>query len=195
MLMGLPDGRADATALLDWTLNVARLDCFARLPEDARNAIVARLGAEGGPAAKLVLAATAAGRGADALPVALACGVVFGEQDQHHTLREAAVRLEPLIGGTRVDPDAARALAEAGRRVLGRMAENAPAEARAIEARAAAILAEIRADTSAALSPALQVGLGARIEDCSGGCSTLGRDPERRRRCDGLGSGPRCGRP
>ena len=166
-VLELPDGRADATALLDWTLNAASLDRFARLPEDARNAIAARLGAEGGPAAKLVLASTAAGRGADALPVALACGVVFGGQDQHQTLREAAVRLEPLVGGTRVDPDAARVLAEAGRRVVGRMAQNAPADARAVEARAAVILADIRADTSAALSPALQVGLDARIEDAA----------------------------
>ena len=53
-VLGLPDGRADATALLDWTLNATKLDRFARLPEDAKNAIVARLGAEGGPAAKLV---------------------------------------------------------------------------------------------------------------------------------------------
>jgi hypothetical protein len=37
--LGLPDGRADATALLDWTLNATKLDRFARLQDDARNAM------------------------------------------------------------------------------------------------------------------------------------------------------------
>ena len=50
------------------------------------------------------------------------------------------MRLEPLVGGTRVDPDAARALAEAGRRVVDRMAQNVPADARAIENRPASRL-------------------------------------------------------
>jgi hypothetical protein len=93
--------------------------------------------------------------------------VVFAEQNPGQALREAAVRLEPLVGGARIDPDAARAVAEAGRRVLDRMARDLPAAATAIEGRAAAILTEIRADTAAALSPALQVGLDARIEEAA----------------------------
>jgi hypothetical protein len=167
-VLGLPDGRADASALLGWTLDPAGLERFVRLSEDAQNAVSIRIASEGGAASGLVLAATAAGRGADALPVALACGVVFGEPEPRQALREAAVRLEPLVGGARLDPDAARVLAEAGRRVLDRMARDAPESARNFEARAAAILSEIRADTAAALSPALQVGLDARMEDAAG---------------------------
>jgi PglZ domain len=166
-VLSLPDGRADASALLDWSLDSARFDRFVRLSADAQNTIAARVSAQGGAAARLVLAAATAGRGGDALPIALACGVVFGEQDPRHTLREAAVRLEPLLGGARIDPDAARALAEAGRRVLDRLTRETPTRATAVEARAAAILAEIRADTAAALSPALQVGLDARMEDAA----------------------------
>jgi hypothetical protein len=51
--------------------------------------------------------------------------------------------------------------------VLDRMARDAAAVAHAIEARAAAILAEIRADPAAALSPALQIGLDARMQEAA----------------------------
>ena len=50
---------------------------------------------------------------ADALPVALVCGVIFGEPEPRPELREAAVRLEPLVGGARITPEAGRALAAA----------------------------------------------------------------------------------
>jgi hypothetical protein len=92
---------------------------------------------------------------------------VFGEREPRQALRDAAVRLEPLFGGVRIDPDAARGLAEAGRRVLDRMARDAAAAVVAVEARAATILAEIRADTAAALSPALQLGLDGRIQEAA----------------------------
>lgn len=166
-VLSLPGGRTDAAALLDWSLDPAGLDRLGRLPEEARAAVVARLGAEGGPAAALVLAAAAAGRGADALPVALACGVVFGAEDPPPALREAAIRLEPMFGGTRVEPAAGMALAEAGRRILDRLAREVPAAARAVEARAAAILSDVRADGAAALSPALGIGLEARMVEAA----------------------------
>jgi len=162
-VLELPEGRTDVVALLDWSLHSAALDRLAGLPEEPRRAVTIRVGAEGGPAAELVLAAIAGGYGADALPVALACGVVFGEDEPRQALRESAIRLEPMFGGARVHPTAGRALAEAGRRILDRIAREKPAAARAAETRAAAILAEVHADTAAALSPALGIGLEARM--------------------------------
>ncbi|MCT2580892.1 BREX-2 system phosphatase PglZ [Mesorhizobium sp. P16.1] len=167
IVLGLPDGRADATALLDWTLDPAGMDRFARLSEEARNAVTNRLAADGGPAAGLVLAAAAARRGDDALATGLACGVVFGEPAPPPVLREAAIRLEPMFGGAQVNPDAGRALAEAARRVFDRMARGNLAAARAIESRAVTILKEIRAVEFAALSPSLQIGLEARLDDAA----------------------------
>ncbi|TIL48217.1 BREX-2 system phosphatase PglZ [Mesorhizobium sp.] len=167
VVLGLPDGRADATALLDWTLDPAGLDRFARLSEEARGAVTGRLAADGGLAAGLVLAAAAVGRGGDALAAGLACGVVFGEPDPPPALREAAIRLEPTFGGVQVKPEAGRALAEAARRVFDRIARESTAAARAIESRAAAILNEIRAVEAAALSPALHIGLEARLDDAT----------------------------
>lgn len=166
-VLGLPDGRTDAAALLDWSLDPASLDRLARLPAEARDAVVARLSAEGGPTAELILAAAAAGRGADALPVALACGVVFEEVEPRPALREAAIRLEPMFGGMSVQPSAGRALAEAGRRILNRLSREAPGTAQAVDARAAAILTEVRADMAVALSPALASGLEARMQEAA----------------------------
>ncbi|SDB74983.1 hypothetical protein, partial [Belnapia rosea] len=119
-VLRLPEGRGDAAALLTWTLDPVGLDRLSQLTPDVRLALASRLGGEGGPAAALVLGAAAAGRGGDALAIALACGVVFGEAAPRVELRDAAVRLEPLVGGVPVDPDVGRSLAEAGRRVLDR---------------------------------------------------------------------------
>src|SRR5690606_4947623 len=51
--------------------------------------------------------------------------------------------------------------------VFDRMARDNPAAARAIESRAVAIMKEIRAVESAALSPSLHIGLEARLDDAA----------------------------
>lgn len=123
-----------------------------------------RLEATGEPGASLVLAAAEAGRGKDALPIGLACGVLFGEAEPRASLREAAVRLEPLVGGARVDPRAGRAMSEAARRVVQALD---PVAARATQSKTADLLAELRAADAAALSPALALGLEARMADAA----------------------------
>ncbi len=177
-VLGLPQGRGDAAALLTWTLDPVGLDRLARLPPDMRQALTSRLGVEAGPAAALVLGAASVGRGGDALAIALACGVVFGETAiPRSELRDAAVRLEPHVGGVSIEPDVGRSLAEAGRRVLDRLAHDDPASFRAAETRTAAILTDIRADQAAWLSPALQLGFDARMREAA---DALGRAAEMR---------------
>ncbi|WP_428394438.1 BREX-2 system phosphatase PglZ [Lichenicoccus sp.] len=167
-VLGLSEGRGDAVALLTWTLDPVGLDRLAQLPPDVRQALTSRLGMEAGPAAALVLGAASVGRGGDALAIALACGVVFGEAAMSRfELRDAAVRLEPLVGGVPIDPAVGRNLAEAGRRVLGRLARDDSAACRAVETRTAAILTEIRAERAAGLSPALQLGFDARMREAA----------------------------
>ena len=163
-VLGLPAGRTDAAALLEWTLDVTGLERFVGLHDAARRAVAERLAGAGGPAAGLVLNAAAAGHGGDALAIGLVCGVVFGEVEPRPELREAAVRLEPLIGSTRVSPEAGRALAAAAQRVLTRVASMDAPSARAVQARATALLGEVRAEAAAELSPALDVGLDARMK-------------------------------
>jgi hypothetical protein len=166
-VLGLPEGRGDAAALLEWTLDPVGLDRLARLAPEIRQPVIGRLGVEAGQAAALVLGAASAGYGGDALAIALACGVVFGETEPRAELRAAAVRLEPLLGGTPVDGAAGEALAEAGRRVLDRLFRSEPAAARAAESRTAAILTDIRAEGAVGLSPALQLGFDARLHEAA----------------------------
>lgn len=166
-VLGLPAGRVDATALLEWTLEVTNLDRFASLPDAACRDIAEWLAGAGGPGAGLVLNAAAAGRGEDALPVGLVCGVVFGASDSRPELSEAAVRMEPLVGGVRLAPEAGRALAAAAQSALRRLIGNDPVRARTVQARAAVLLGEVRAEPAAALSAALDIGLDARMKDAA----------------------------
>ena len=120
-LLGLPEGRADTVARLCWTLDEANLGRLAALPIEARTRMVERPSAAGGPAATLLMGAAAAGRGSDAFAVGLVCRVVFAGGQPQDDLRELAVRLEPLLGGQRVDAEAGAALAEAARGMLMRL--------------------------------------------------------------------------
>lgn len=166
-ILGLPEGRADAGALLSWTLDFAGLERFSGLPDDARRGLAERLAATGGHGVRLLLAATEAGHGADALAIGLVCGVVFGEADPRAELRDAAVRMEKLFGGAQVDPQAGQALAAAAQRVLTRLVTDDPNAARAVQSRSEALLAQVRAEAAAGLSPALDVGLEARMKDAA----------------------------
>jgi hypothetical protein len=165
-LLCLPEGRADAAALLKWTLDGASLDRFMALPMDTRQRIADRLSEVGGSAARLVIGAVATGRGAEALAIALVCGVVFAASEPSSDLREAAVRLEPLFGSARIDPEAGAILADVARRLVTRLEIGDPA-AQTVQARAAALLTEVHAERYAALSPALLVGLEARMRDAA----------------------------
>ena len=61
-VLGLPSALADVDALLDWTLDLGSLERFASLPAQARSEVADRLGGAGGPGARLLLRAVAAGR-------------------------------------------------------------------------------------------------------------------------------------
>ncbi len=168
--LGLREGRTDLPVLLAWSLDPTSPERFAALGEAARRGLRERLEAAGEAGAWVVLAAAAAGRLSDAAAIALACGVVFAEAEPRPTLREAAVRLEPLLGGARVDGRAGKALAGAARRLLRDLPRDRAEE---VQKQGAALLSELRADDAAALSPALAVGLEARIGEAATALATV----------------------
>ena len=129
-ILCLPQGRSDVSAILGWTLDPIALQRFEALTEEARREVTARLSETGGPGAALVLKVAAAGRGADALPIGLACGVIFADEPPRAELRDAAVRMEPFVGGSSVEMTAGKALAEAARRLLRRLVEDDPSQGR-----------------------------------------------------------------
>jgi hypothetical protein len=128
-LLGLPEGRSDASALLWWSLDEANFDRLASFPDEARERTAERLAVAGGPVAALVMAAASADHGADALALGLVCGVIFAEGEPFDDLREAAVRLEPFFGGQRVEAEAGKAFGEAARGVLLRLEPGTPTRA------------------------------------------------------------------
>lgn len=157
----------DLVSLIEWTLDGVGLTRLIDLPVDAKTAVFDRLAAGAGPGARPLLGAAVAGRGDDVLAIGLVCGVLFGGKDVDPQLRDAAVRLEPMIGGEKVDAVAGQALAAAARRVLQRLTQTDPPQARASQSSAETILAEVRAEDFAALSPALDIGLEARMRDAA----------------------------
>ena len=86
-----------------------------------RDKILEKIASEGGSAAALVARAVSAGHGADSLAIGLVCGVIFATDGPSDSLRDAAVRLEPAFGGSRVAPDAGIMLADAAGRVIARL--------------------------------------------------------------------------
>jgi hypothetical protein len=158
--VGLVDARADVDALLGWTAGDSNLDRFQALPQASREKILEKLASEGGSGAALVARAVSAGHGADALAIGLVCGVIFAPSDLNEGLRDAAVRLEPMFGGSWIDPNAGALLADAAARVAARLDVSS---AQRHQARATALLDTVRATEYAGLSRALIVGLDARL--------------------------------
>lgn len=158
--VGLPEARADVGALLVWTAGEGNLDRFEALPQATRDKILEKVASEGGSAAALVTRAASAGHGADALAIGLVCGVIFAPDGPSDSLRDAAVRLEPAFGSSRIAPDAGSMLADAAGRVIARL--DGPAAQRQ-QARASIWLDTVRATEYAGLSRALTAGLEARL--------------------------------
>jgi PglZ domain len=158
--VGLPDARSDVDALLAWAAGDGNLDRFASLPRATQDKILEKIANENGSAAALVARAVSAGHGADLLAIGLVCGVIFAPDGLSDSLRDAAVRLEPAFGGSRIAPDAGIMLAEAAGRVVTRL--DSPS-AQSHQARAAALLNTVGATEYAGLSRALTAGFEARL--------------------------------
>jgi hypothetical protein len=159
--VGLLDARSDVDALLAWTTGDGNLDRFASLPLATQDKILEKITNENGSAASLVARAVSAGHGADLLAIGLVCGVIFAPDGPSDSLRDAAVRLEPAFGGSRVAQEAGIMLADAAGRVIMRL--DGPS-AHSHQARASALLETIGATEYAGLSRALTAGLEARLK-------------------------------
>lgn len=95
----LDSARPDAVALLGWTLRPEASLQLARLAERARRDTLAWLARHAGASGELTVRCIDAGRIADAVPLALVCGVVFSAAGEGQSaLAQAAVRLERYVG-------------------------------------------------------------------------------------------------
>ncbi|WP_431858865.1 BREX-2 system phosphatase PglZ [Azospirillum sp.] len=167
--LGLPVARPDVEALLHWCIGDGALSRFTALPPVARSGVAAWLSDVAGPAGGLVITCIESGFGADALPLGLVAGVVFGTEWLTSELTAASVRLEPFVGGRRIPAEHGRSWAAAAARALRPLDE--PTRRRLLE-RADALLDQIHARAFAASSPVLLAGFEARLASFSEALAT-----------------------
>jgi hypothetical protein len=167
--LGLCDSQPDARALLRWTLATDRMAALVTAPTDLQNAMVERLAAASGPVGIPILRCILAGRGHDALPVGLVCRVLFAPGTAEESRpREAAVRLEPILGGHALETSGALGWADGAEAVVREIAAGGGSKAAApwLE-RADVLLREVRAEDFAYQSPVLISGFEQRLARCA----------------------------
>ncbi len=123
VLLGVEADGIDASSLLQWTLDPAFPGRWNEQSADARAAMRQWIGSVSGGAGSLVLALVERGHAAEAVPLALACDVLFAEGAEGEAIAGAVIRLERYTGGERVERRAGRALATAARDLLARVAD------------------------------------------------------------------------
>lgn len=159
----IPAARPDAVSLLSWSMSTGAGSAFDLLPQAARADVTRWLGETAGGAGRMVLACVEAGRTADALPLGLACGVVFAlEGEGQAALGQAAIRLERFVNNRHIDVSEGRAWARAAEQVV-RTAM--PDVARAMLDRADVLLRDLRVAEFAHLSDLLPAAMDQRIQD------------------------------
>ncbi len=143
-----------------------RLAAFAASPPELREGVGGWISQSAGPVGTAIMRCVLAGFGADAVPIGLACRVLFGEgAEGEPALRQAAVRLEPLMQGHAPSGEEARGWADAAEAVLrGRLDASGRRAADPWLARADALLGELRAEGFAYRSPVLLLGFEQRLE-------------------------------
>ncbi|WP_326829804.1 BREX-2 system phosphatase PglZ [Streptosporangium sp. NBC_01810] len=96
----LTPGHPDATGLLRWSLDPVATAAVAALPGEVRIGLTNWLGGVTGPAGIWTLRAAAAGHGGDALPLALAAGLLWPEgRTGVQSIGEARGLLRARLGG------------------------------------------------------------------------------------------------
>lgn len=117
-LLGLANARPDAEPLLRWTAS-PDANRFVGLRTEVRDALRSWVGECAGHLGALIMGCVAAGHGRDALPIGLACGVVFDTDGIGDVkLAQGAVRLERFAGNEPIAPDTGRRWAAAAEEIL-----------------------------------------------------------------------------
>lgn len=156
---GFTDPQPDARTLLLWTAAPDGLTRFDASPAEVRASVAERLATTAGSVGVAVMRAVEGGRGRDAIAVGLACRVLFApERDHEPALREAAVRLEPILGGAVLNTQDGQRWAAAAEAVVE------PGGVVAWLERADVLLRELRAEQFAYLSDVLGSGFEQRME-------------------------------
>lgn len=180
--LGLPSARPDTVSLLQWSAQPRAEVSLNLLPAAPRRDVLQWLADAAGSTGALVLACVEGGRTADALPLGLACGVVFAAQEEGLTaLGAAAIRLERYVEGRTVARADGRAWAHAAEQALAGLG---PELGRLLLERADALLVELQIGEHAHLSDALPQGLAQRMRRYAATLSDHVQAPDTTRMAD-----------
>lgn len=162
---GIELARPDALVLLRWAIADANVARYESAPEELRDGLRAWVSETAGAVGALILDCLAAGAGADALPLGVACDVVFAKSDADAVGRaQAAVRLERYTRGTPLTPETGRRFAEVAGQLVGELlARTGLRKTLPWLERADAMLAECGAAGSAHLGTIARCAFEARL--------------------------------
>ena len=165
--LGLEAARPDGVALFQWSLNLLSQQRLAMLSPAVQKDVLNWFEHECGPIGVLVASTIRADRCSDALPLAVACGVIFGQgavsqgAPSQPELAAAGVRIERYLDDRHVSVAEGRRWAEEARQTLQLQG---PAEYQGALDRADALLRELKVAEFAYLSDATPRGLEQRME-------------------------------
>ncbi|HBP21510.1 MAG TPA: BREX-2 system phosphatase PglZ, partial [Planctomycetes bacterium] len=152
------------SALLVWAQDPTRGGRLPGEPPEVVQALANRLEPSAGLATSLILAATAAGHGAETVALGLVCTVLtHPARDHEPDLRAAMVRLEPKLVGRTPSLEEARAWAQAAEALARHELRRGSTLGRAWFNQAEALLGELRVEAFAHLSDLLPAGRAQRI--------------------------------
>jgi hypothetical protein len=165
ILLGVDASALDLTTLLEWTLDASVLSRWAALPQEQTADICKWLISAVGPSAELPLALIKNNHGADVVPIAIVCGVLFADGEELSGVRgAAAIRLERWTDGLHVDGRRARAVATTANRLLERLRTNGRPGVSALLGRADEVLSELGSGDEAWRSRWLSRGFDQRLQ-------------------------------
>ena len=160
--LGLPSGNPDVESIIAWSTDPSTEGRFEKLAEPLAEAVKSRLGESAGGLGALLAEGIAAGRSSELLPVGLVCDVLFDAayDNRDPVLVQAAARLEPLLGGSSVEPARGLEWAAASRAVLQSLSQDRRAE---WLGRAESLLANLKAAAHSERSSVLPSGFQSRL--------------------------------
>lgn len=162
--LGLRARPPSLSGLLDWTLNEMHAEAWEGLDEELQRGALAWWQERAGSAVIVLEQCLRVGRSSDAIPIALACGVLFDDSGRDEiALQKAAARLETTLGLDELPAAIGRRVAAAAESVVRQLRSVAPrARLNAILQRGDAVLSELKAADQAYRSHILPSGFDQR---------------------------------
>lgn len=161
-LLGLPTGDLDPSMLLAWTLDSGSA-AFRHQSQTVQQGVISWVDETIGPVAALALTSACQGHSVDAISIGLAADVLWDESATGPDAIAARTRLERWTGVRSLQPEVARAFADAARGASQRMANQpGPGHARMM-VRATALFDDLDYPQGAEQSTVLPVGFDSRL--------------------------------